>query len=89
MSWGNEATDFHDKEISKACSSHTCLAVINIGSVGKKYENCYWQAFLKECKYSEKEKKWLGRLLKIYLLVLILAKNECVTKNFKKYQVRW
>ena len=35
-SYGDEATDFHDKEIPKAGSNHTCLAVIMIDSVLKK-----------------------------------------------------
>ena len=33
---GDEATDFHDKEMPKAGSNHTCLAVIMIDSVLKK-----------------------------------------------------
>ena len=32
-SYGDEATDFHDKEMPKAGSNHTCLAVIMIDSV--------------------------------------------------------
>ena len=35
-SYGDEATDFHDKEMPKAGSNHTCLAVIIIDSVLKK-----------------------------------------------------
>ena len=35
-SFGDEATDFHDKEMPKAGSNHTCLAVIMIDSVLKK-----------------------------------------------------
>ena len=35
-SYGDEATDFHDKEMPKAGSNHTCLAVIMIDSVLKK-----------------------------------------------------
>ena len=54
-SYGHEATDFHDKEITKAGSDCTCLSVITTDSALKKYENHYPQAFLKECKYIEKE----------------------------------
>ena len=36
LSYGNKAADFHDKEIPKAGSDYTCLAVINIDSVLKK-----------------------------------------------------
>ena len=54
-SYVDEATDFHDKEIPKAASNHTCLAVITIDSVLKKEGNYFLQVFLKECKYSDKE----------------------------------
>ena len=30
--YGGEATDFHNKEIPKVDSNHTCLAVINADS---------------------------------------------------------
>ena len=32
-SYGDEATDFHNKGMSKAGSNHTCLAVITIGYI--------------------------------------------------------
>ena len=35
-------------------SSHTCLAVISLNSAVKKTENYCPQAFLKECKYIDK-----------------------------------
>ena len=41
--------------MSKASSNHTCLAVITIDFILKKYENYFPQAFLKECKYIEEE----------------------------------
>ena len=56
-SYCGEATDFHDKEIPKEGSNHTCLAVISLDCALKKDEKCYPQVFLKECKYIEKEKK--------------------------------
>ena len=62
-SYGDEATYFHDKEIPKAASNHTCLAVITIESALKKDGNYYPQMFLKEYKYIQKEKKWLDILL--------------------------
>ena len=34
-SYGDEVTDFYDKEISKVDSKHTCLAVISLGFVPK------------------------------------------------------
>ena len=51
----NKAIDFHDKEIPKAGSNHTCVAVITIDSALKKEEKYYPQLFSKECKYIEKE----------------------------------
>ena len=54
-SYGDKATDFHDKEIPKASSDYTCLAVINVDSTLKKDENYYLQVFLKESNYIEKE----------------------------------
>ena len=45
---------FCDKEIPKADSNHTCLAVISLDSALKKDENYYPHVFLKECKYIEK-----------------------------------
>ena len=40
-SYGNQATDFHDKEVPKVGSNYTCLAVISLDSVLKKDQNCY------------------------------------------------
>ena len=54
-SYGDEATDFHDKEMHKAGSNYTCLAVMLIGFVLKNDENYYPQMFLKEWKYIEKK----------------------------------
>ena len=51
----DEVTDFSDKKIPKANSSHICLAVISLDSALKKDGNHYPQAFLKECKYTEKK----------------------------------
>ena len=50
-SYGDEVTDFHDKELPKVDSNHTCLAVISLESALKKEGNYYLQVFLKECKY--------------------------------------
>ena len=46
-SYGDEATDFHNKEMSRLGSCYTCLAVIFIDFVFKKDENYYPQVFLK------------------------------------------
>ena len=54
-SHGHEVTDFYDKQIPKADSSHTCLAVISLDSALQKYENYYPQVFLEECKYIHKK----------------------------------
>ena len=54
-SHGDEFTDFHDKEISKVDSNHTCLAVISLDSALKRDEYYYPQVFLKECKYIKKK----------------------------------
>ena len=44
-SYGDKATDFHDKEIPTVGSNHTCLAVISLDSALKKHENYYPQVF--------------------------------------------
>ena len=49
-SYGEEVTDFCDKEIPKVDSDHTCLAIISLDSTLKKDEIYYLQVFLKECK---------------------------------------
>ena len=54
-SYGDEVTDFYDKEIPKVVSNHTCLAVIRLDSGLKKDDNYYPQVFLKVCKYIEKK----------------------------------
>ena len=54
-SYSGEATDFHNKEMPKGGSNHTCLSVIAIDSALIKYENYYLQELLKECNYIEKE----------------------------------
>ena len=45
--YGNEPTDFHDKEIVIVGSDYTCLAVITMDSALEKDENYYPQEFLK------------------------------------------
>ena len=52
---GDEVTDFCNKEIPKANSNHTCLAVISLESTLKKDENYYLQVFLKKYKYINKK----------------------------------
>ena len=54
-SYGDEVTDFFDKEFPKVDSYHTCLAVISLDFALKKDENYYPQVFLKECKCIEKK----------------------------------
>ena len=52
--YGDEATDFHDKDIPKEDSNLTCLAIINLDSSLNKDGNYYPQVFLIECKYFKK-----------------------------------
>ena len=52
---GDEVTDFHDKEIVKVDSNHTCFAVICLDSALNKDGNHYPQVFSKECKYIKKK----------------------------------
>ena len=37
--YGDEATNLHDKQIPKASSNYTCLAVMNVYSALKKHGN--------------------------------------------------
>ena len=53
-SHGDEVTDFYDKEIPKVDSHYIWLAVITLDSALKKDENNYWQVFLREFEYIEK-----------------------------------
>ena len=54
-SYGDEITDFYDKEISKVDSNYSCLAVISLDSALRKDENYFLQVFLKEYKYIKKK----------------------------------
>ena len=56
-SYGDKATDFHDKEIPKVDSNHTCLSVIITDSALNEGGNYYLQVSLKECKYIEQRKE--------------------------------
>ena len=44
-SYGDEVTDFYDKEIPKIDSNHICLAVISLDPALNKDGNCYPQEF--------------------------------------------
>ena len=57
----DEVTDFYDKEILKADSNYTCLAVISLDSDLNKDGNYYLQVFLNECKYIKK--KVIGHII--------------------------
>ena len=39
--YGDEATDFHDKEVPKKGFNYTCLAVISLDCILKRDENYY------------------------------------------------
>ena len=55
LRYGDEFTDFYDKQIPKADSNHTCLAVISLDYALTKDNNYYLQVSLKEFKYIEKK----------------------------------
>ena len=44
-SYGNDVTDFYDKEIPKVNSNHTCLAVISLDSALKKMKTVIRKCF--------------------------------------------
>ena len=44
-SYGDEATDFHHKEIPKVVSNYACVAVILIDSVSKKMKTIIHKCF--------------------------------------------
>ena len=50
-SYGDEVTNFYDREILTMNSNYTCLAVVSLDSTLNKDGNYYPQVFLKECKY--------------------------------------
>ena len=50
-SYGDEVTNFYDKEIPTMNSNYTCLAVVSLDSTLNQDGNYYPQVFLKECKY--------------------------------------
>ena len=62
-SYSCEVTDFYRKEILKVGSNHISLAVFKIDSALKDDKNYYLQVFLMECKYIEKEKKVIRRII--------------------------
>ena len=49
-------------KIPKPGSNYICLAVVTSDSALKKDENYYPQVFLKECKYTKKEKKVISHI---------------------------
>ena len=53
-SYGDEVTDFYEKEIPTMDSNYICLAIISLNSALKKDENHYPQGLLKAYKYIEK-----------------------------------
>ena len=44
-SYGDEVTDFYNKEIPKVDSNHTCLAITSFDSALKKDDSYYPQVF--------------------------------------------
>ena len=77
--YGDEAKDFHDEEIPKVDSYHTCSAVISLDSALNKDGNYYLERLLKQCKYIRKKKKWLEKNnddLIIFLILKSLIKDK-------------
>ena len=72
-SYNDEARDFNDKEMRRAGSNHTCLAVVNIVSALKKDKNYYPQVLNKNANTLE---KFLDILLKIQNFFPISLMNE-------------
>ena len=60
--YGDEATDFYDKEVSRVGSSYPTLVVMVFDFVLKNGHNYYQQVFLKELKYIEKKKKGIRHI---------------------------
>ena len=63
ISYSDETTDFHSREIPKTGSDFICWLVVLIDSVLKRDENYYPQVFLKESKHIQKEKRPLDILV--------------------------
>ena len=57
--YGEEAADFHDKEMSEVGCNHTFLAVTIIDFVVKKDRKYCPQVLWEEYKYNESKEKWL------------------------------
>ena len=79
-SYGDETTDFNDREMPMVDCNHASLALITIDCALKNDEHYYLQVFIKECKYIDKEKIDIYIYIYIYILIefLILKRN-----NFK------
>ena len=61
-SYGDEATDFLDKEISKVGSNYSCLAAILINFILRKEENYHLQVFSKNVNTSKRRKRVIRRI---------------------------
>ena len=61
--FGDEVTDFYNKEIPKVDFNHTCLAVMSLDSTFNKDGNYYPKVLLKECKV-------------LLMIVVVLMKNS-------------
>ena len=78
-SYGNEVTDFYDKEIPKVDSNCTFSPVRSLDSALNKEGNYYPQVFLKECKYIKKIeiREIIDDLESCSDIMIILMKNRC------------
>ena len=84
--YGDEATNFHHKEISNVDSNVTCLAVISFDSALNKDGKYYPQVFLKECKCIKKVMiRHITKDIEIFLMILMsLIKNSLFFKESLK-----
>ena len=89
--YGDEATNFHHKEISKVDSNLTCLVVISFDSALNKDGKYYPQVFLKECKCIKKVMiRHITKDIEIFLMILMsLIKNSLFFKESLKMSQKW
>ena len=81
--YGDEATNFHDKEGPNVDSSYTFLAVMSLNSTRGVYEKYYPQVFLKECKCFEREViRYITADLENFLMILMKSRLKLRIRMF-------
>ena len=78
-SYGNEVTDFYDKENPKVDSNRIFSPVRSLDSALNKEGNYYPQVFLKECKYIKKKeiRQIIDDLESCSDIMIVLMENRC------------